>query len=139
MKKLLLITIAFVALGTTQSFGQKFVYRPVNPNFGGDTFNFQFLLQSAQVQNSFTAPTQNNQQNPQSDLDQFTQNLNNQLLSQISRSAFANQFGVNGELEEGTFNFGSLVVEIFPSVNGLVVDILDTATGDQTQIIIPNP
>lgn len=138
MKKLFILLITFFALGALESHSQKFVYRPVNPNFGGDTFNFQFLLQSAQVQNSFTAPAQNNQNNQLSDLDRFTQNLNNQLLNQISRSLFTNQFGANGELQEGTFSFGSLVIEVFPSVDGLVVDILDTATGDQTQIIVPN-
>jgi curli production assembly/transport component CsgF len=34
--------------------------------------------------------------------------------------------------------FGSLVLDISPSTNGLVINILDTQTGDQTQIIIPN-
>jgi len=36
------------------------------------------------------------------------------------------------------FNFGTLIVEVFPSGEGLVIDILDTSTGDQSQIIIPN-
>jgi hypothetical protein len=36
------------------------------------------------------------------------------------------------------FNFGSLSVEIYPSSGGLTVDILDTTTGEQTQVIIPN-
>lgn len=136
MKKIILL-VTFIGFGTLMCFGQKFVYRPVNPNFGGDTFNFQFLLQSAEAQNSFTG-NQQNQQNQQSDLERFTQSLNNQLLNQISRGLFANQFGANGQLQEGTFNFGSLVVEVFPSADGLVVDILDTNNGDQTQITIPN-
>ncbi|AXT19318.1 curli assembly protein CsgF [Flavobacteriaceae bacterium AU392] len=137
MKKIVLLIIFGFAM--SQAFSQKLVYRAVNPNFGGDTFNFQFLLQSAQAQNSFTDPNQVDPLNQQqSELDQFTQNLNNQLLNQISRSLLVNQFGANGELQVGTFSFGSLVVEVFPSDQGLVIDILDTLTGDQTQITVPN-
>jgi len=63
--------------------------------------------------------------------------LNSQLLNQISRTLFNEQFGQNG-LTEGTFNFGTLFIEIFPSGEGLVINILDTSTGDQSQVIIPN-
>jgi hypothetical protein len=33
-------------------------------------------------------------------------------------------------------HFGSLSIEVYPS-GGLTVDILDTKTGEQTQVIIP--
>ena len=52
-------------------------------------------------------------------------------------SLFNQQFGSSGTLSPGTFSFGSLVVEIFESSEGLVIDILDTTNGDQTQVIIP--
>lgn len=137
MKLKVLFIIFLVFTGVYSSYSQQFVYRPVNPNFGGDTFNYQFLLQSAQSQNSFTAPARQNQ-NPQTDLELFTENLNSQLLSQISRSLLIQQFGDNGDLEPGTFTFGSLVVEVFESSEGLVIDILNTGNGDQTQIVVPN-
>jgi hypothetical protein len=35
-------------------------------------------------------------------------------------------------------HFGSLSIEVYPSSGGLTVDILDTKTGEQTRIIIPN-
>lgn len=137
MRKIALLTIAFVFTGSMQMFGQQLTYRAVNPNFGGDTFNFQFLLQAAEAQNSFTAP-QAQQQNQQSELDQFRDNLNNQILSQISRTLFNQQVGDFGQLTPGTFSFGSLIVEVFESAEGLVIDILDTNNGDQTQLVIPN-
>jgi len=59
-------------------------------------------------------------------------------LSQISRSLFNQQFAANGQLEPGTFSFGSLIVEVFETSEGLVIDILDTSNGDQTQLIVPN-
>ena len=137
MKKLLLIISFFGVLGLSECYSQQLVYRAVNPNFGGDTFNYQFLLQGAQAQNSFTDP-QADFLDERSELERFTENLNNQLLSQISRSLFNQQFGEDGQLTPGTFSFGSLVVEIFETTEGLVIDILDTGNGDQTQVILPS-
>lgn len=131
----LLITIILLSI-SAQMYSQQLVYKPRNPNFGGDTFNYQWLLSSAEAQNTFTDP---NQQagDEKSDLEKFTENLNSQLLSAVSRSLFVDQFGT-GDLEPGTYTFGSLSVEIFPSNDGLVISILDTGNGEQTQIIIPN-
>ncbi|ARV09072.1 curli assembly protein CsgF [Winogradskyella sp. PC-19] len=137
MKKILLIACFIGGFSIQNSYSQQFVYRAVNPFFGGDTFNYQFLLQSAQAQNSFTDPNEETRNQQQSELERFSQNLNNQLLNQISRSLFSQQFGDDGQLAPGTFSFGSLVVEIFESTEGLVIDILDTNNGDQTQVVIP--
>ncbi len=115
---------------------QDLVYRPKNPAFGGDTFNYQWLLSSAESQNKFTEES-NFGREERSDLERFTENLNNQLLSQISRTLFSDQFGEDG-LTEGTYTFGTLFIEIYPSNEGLVIDILDTSTGDQSQVVIPN-
>ncbi|MBQ0733498.1 curli production assembly/transport component CsgF [Aquimarina celericrescens] len=134
--KSILIPLFFTFSICTFSFGQDLVYRPVNPAFGGDTFNYQWLLSSAEAQNTFT-DDEDAGRNQQSDLERFTENLNNQLLNQISRSLFNEQFGQDG-LTEGTFSFGTLFIEIFPSGEGLVINILDTSTGDQSQVIIPN-
>lgn len=132
MKKVLFFAIFFSVMGMS---AQDLVYTPKNPAFGGDTFNYQWLLSSAQAQNSFTAPRTDRED--LSELDQFTESLNRQLLSQVSRNLFFNQFG-EGELQEGRYTFGSLAIDIYPSEDGLVIDILDTNSGDQTQITIPN-
>ena len=108
MKKLLFYFALISVFSITESFSQQLVYRPVNPNFGGDTFNYQFLLSSAQAQNSFTEEQDNNLRDQQSEIEAFTENLNSQLLNQISRSLFSQQFGADGNLTPGTFSFGSL-------------------------------
>ena len=55
MKKLLLILLL---LFSVQMFSQQLVYKPRNPNFGGDTFNYQWLLSSAEAQNTFSDPNE---------------------------------------------------------------------------------
>jgi curli production assembly/transport component CsgF len=43
---------------------------------------------------------------------------------------FKQQFGNDG-IKIGSYTFGSLSVEVYPSSGGLTVDILDTKTGEQ--------
>lgn len=130
MKSFVNILILFISLS---AFSQQLVYKATNPNFGGDTFNYQHLLSSADAQNSFTDPEIDNNR---SEIDQFAENLNRQILGQLSRSLFGQQLSEG--LTAGTYNFGSLLLEIFDSSEGLVINILDINTGEQTQIIIPN-
>ncbi|TYP73576.1 curli production assembly/transport component CsgF [Aquimarina intermedia] len=134
MKRILLCILCIPAFSVLQA--QELVYKPKNPAFGGDTFNYQWLLSSAESQNKFTEETSSGR-DQRSDLERFTESLNNQLLSQISRTLFTEQFGNEG-LQEGTYTFGTLFIEIFPSGEGLVINILDTSTGDQSQVVIPN-
>ena len=133
MKILYLITCLFgYIIGSN---AQDLVYKPINPSFGGDTFNYQWLLSSADAQNDFKEkPTTGFEQKTQLQL--FKENLNNQLLNQVSNSLFQKQFGTGG-ISPGSHVFGSLSVDIYPSNLGLVVDILDTSTGEQTQVIVP--
>lgn len=131
MKTCLTIAMLFFI---SYGFGQQLTYKPINPAFGGDTFNYQWMLSSANAQNSFEDPNAGRLE--RSSLDQFAENLNRQLLNQLSRGLFANQLGEG--LEEGTFTFGSLALEVYETLEGLVINILDISTGEQTQIIIPH-
>lgn len=124
-----------ILLFSLSGFSQDLVYKPKNPAFGGDTFNYQWLASSAESQNKFTDKTVS--QTQQTDLERFTANLNSQLLGQLSSSLFTQQFGNKG-FTAGSYTFGTLSVEIYPSSGGLTVDILDTKTGERTQVIIPN-
>ena len=131
-KKLILLVLLIFG---TNCIAQQFTYKPNNPAFGGGTFNYNWLLSSATAQNGFK--TDDNARDVQSDLERFNDKVNSQLLSQISRAILQQQLGDFNE--SGSFIFGSLNVEIFESLEGLVVNILDTLTGEQTQVIIPNP
>ncbi|MRT17078.1 curli assembly protein CsgF [Vitellibacter sp. q18] len=121
----------------TVGFSQQFSYKPLNPAFGGDTFNYNWLLSSATSQNKLTAPA--NPRDQESELKKFGSNLNRQLLSQISRILLQQQIGGLGNFDqEGSFTYGTLNVEIYQSDEGLVINILDTSNGEETQVIVPN-
>lgn len=110
---------------SSYSFGQQLVYTPKNPAFGGDPFNYTWLLNSANAQNPF----EDDGFGEFGDLSNFNDGFNNQFLG--------NQFG--SDLPEvGTSLDGNLEYEVFESTQGLVINILDITTGEQTQIIIPN-
>lgn len=132
----IIILLACLLVNSLVSNAQDLVYKPINPAFGGDTFNYQWLLSSAEAQNKFKEDTDVGLEQ-QTELERFKENLNSQLLNQVSNSLFQKQFGDKG-ISEGSYVFGSLSVDIYPSNLGLVVDILDTETGEQTQVIIPN-
>ena len=117
--------------------GQDLTYKPVNPAFGGNSFNYQWLLNSAKEQNllqnkTINRPTSQNA----TTLDDFTKSLNRQLLSQLSRQLVSAQFGENG-LGEGNYSIGSFDIEVQNISEGISITINDASTGGQTQIIIP--
>ncbi|WP_457618488.1 curli production assembly/transport component CsgF [Lutibacter sp.] len=136
MKKLQKIFTVIIFLVPYFLFSQNLVYKPINPFFGGDTFNYQQLLAAANAQNDFEEDNGFDFSQP-TDLENFTESLNRQLLNSISQDLFQQQFG-DEALTVGTFVFGSLVVDVSPSSGGLLINILDTSTGEQTQITIPN-
>lgn len=127
--------IIFFVFGISFAGAQQFVYKPVNPAFGGDTFNYQWLLSSAVAQNQFKNTSSN--YGSLSSLDSFTESLNRQLLSQLSQKLFGDQFG-DGNLKPGNYTFGSMYIQVTQSDKGLLIKILNTSTGEQSEIIIPN-
>lgn len=140
MKNRLISTTFFVIifsfLGTFCN-GQDLVYRAVNPAFGGETFNYQWLLSSAQAQNLIEEPEDDSFSfNNSTDLENFAETLNRSILNQISREVTISQFGESG-LEEGSYTIGNFQIEVENTLDGLSISILDTSLGEQTQVIIP--
>ncbi|GGG48548.1 curli production assembly/transport component CsgF [Hymenobacter glacieicola] len=134
--------VVTLALGAHCAVGQDLVYEPKNPSFGGgNTFNYAWLLSSAQAQNTIDDPaaTVNNpfQQDP---LKQFEQNLNQQILGQLAQRLIGNQFGSgsNGQgLQAGNYTVGSYQINVVPSNGGFSIQITDTSTGNQTTVTVP--
>ncbi|SEW48000.1 curli production assembly/transport component CsgF [Chryseobacterium wanjuense] len=131
--------VIFLTIVAGMFFGksQQLVYKPLNPAFGGDTFNYQWLLSSANAQNQFD---QKNDYDSLLDnlnsLDSFSNSLNRQVLSELSRKLFEDQFG-EGSIQPGNYLFGTMYLQVTTTAQGLLINILDTATGDQSEVIIP--
>lgn len=135
MKPLYVFLILFCGFFLGRS--QQLVYKPINPAFGGDTFNYQWLLSSANAQNQFDEKDSlSDLLNGMNSMDSFSESLNRQILSQLSQKLFENQFG-DGALKPGNYLLGSLYIQITTTAQGLLINILDTGTGDQSEIVIP--
>ncbi|MDF2554090.1 MAG: curli assembly protein CsgF [Chryseobacterium sp.] len=134
MKTLLISAILF--LGFFQAKSQQLVYKPINPAFGGDTFNYQWLLSSASAQNQFDNKEGSNLTGSSGSLSNFTDSLNRQVLSELSRKLFQDQFGTTG-VQAGNYMFGSLYLQITNTAQGMMISILDTNTGEQSEIVVP--
>ncbi|HLN53156.1 MAG TPA: curli assembly protein CsgF [Lentimicrobium sp.] len=134
--KLYLLLVAVIILPCTSN-SQDLIFKFINPAFGGETFNYQWLMSSADAQNDFAEKQESMFPGLDDDpLSDFENSLNRQLLSQLSRKLIENQFG-EGELEEGVYIFGNYQIEIGEFDDGLNVVIFDLSNGDQSTIFIP--
>ncbi len=135
MKLFYILTLLLTGFFTAQA--QQLVYKPINPAFGGDTFNYQWLLSSASAQNQFDGgDSRFDLLRDLNSLDSFTESLNRQILSELSRKLFGEQFG-DGEIKPGTYIFGSIYLEVIQTSQGLLINILNTSTGEQSEIVVP--
>ncbi len=117
-------------------FSQQLVYKPLNPAFGGEVFNYNWLLSSAQAQNAFSEDPKEKGENSQNEFDRLRNSIDTQFLNQLTRNAFGDTFGSDG-LQPGTYSYGNLNINVTPSTEGLAVRIIDINTGEVTTIIIP--
>lgn len=134
--KIILAVAVFGFVGTTSIYTQDLVYTPRNSAFGGNALNHSWMLNNATSQNTFNNPPADEEEEDQF-LNDFTESLERQLLSYISREIFDAQFDPNQGLEEGTFQFGNFLVDITDGVEGLIISINDFSSGGTTQITVP--
>ena len=108
------------------------VYTPINPSFGGNPFNAQWLLDSAMAQNKFE---EEYKRDPTED---FEERLVRQILSRLSKSIIDEAFGEYGEpFAAGHYEIGNYHIDM--STDGLIITIVivDIETGDTTTVEVP--
>jgi len=123
--------ITFIFSGS--AWAQELVYKPVNPSFGGDSFNSSHLLAIANAQNDYERPQE--EASSQDELDRFIRSLQSRLLSSLSTQVANAIFGENAQ-DSGTIVFGGQTVEFVRTLEGIELTITNE-DGSQTVITIP--
>jgi len=116
---------------------QQLVYRPINPAFGGNPYNYQWLLSSANTQNQHKeSSSYGYERDPLAD---FQQSLQRQILSELTRNLVRDKFGDNFDLaEQNSFEFGEFSIDVTPGIDGVTIRIFNILSGEETSITIPN-
>jgi len=134
---LMAILASFVTLGINQTVqAQDFVYNPINPAFGGAYYNYSWLMNSANTQNEHQETYDRfGRDDPLAD---FENQLQRQVLSQLTREIVLERFGEVNLQEENSFSFGEYNINIRPGSDGISIGILNEFTGEETSVTIPN-
>jgi len=131
---ILMIVFFFVA---GKTYAQDFTYTPKNPAFGGNPYNYSWLMSSAQAQNDIKETSSSTSSTYSTDpLKDFSESLNRQILSQLSRQIVAKQFGEDA-LSAGTYVLGDYQIEVGDQADGLSIKIVDNKSGSQTTVSVP--
>ncbi|MFN3912315.1 curli assembly protein CsgF [Hyphomonas sp.] len=128
------LVAAALGLAGFPASAQELVYTPVNPSFGGDSFNSSHLLGIANAQNDYKDPDAQTTGNSQ--IDQFLRQLQSRLLSSLAAQVNDAIFGENPQ-ESGTITFGDQTITFVRLLDSVSLTITDTATGAVTEISIP--
>ncbi len=137
LKRVLYLILCLVGFNHAGS-AQDLVYRAKNPAFGGETFNYQWLLSGAQAQDTYVNPAAppSNSFGFGNSLDNLRESLNRQLLSRLSSQLITNQFGED-DLRPGSYSIGDYRVDVSNTADGVLIDVFDQLTGQSTQLLIP--
>jgi curli production assembly/transport component CsgF len=109
------------------------IYAPNNPSFGGNPQNGPVLLNSANAQNHFTAPSSSGNTTTTSALDNFNQRLQSMILDRIATSVTGNLFDANGKLKSGVVDTTAFSIFIADMGGGILkITTTDKATGAST-------
>lgn len=131
------LSLTFLLVCALHVHAQQLVYKPVNSSFGGDTYNYNWLLSSANSQNQFKQSMDYGNYKQNTAISGFEDNLNRQLLNNISMGLFGTSYNQD-TMQPGVYNLGSMNVSITEYFGGLNISIIDIKTGEQTNINLPN-
>jgi curli production assembly/transport component CsgF len=131
------MAIVFILTGGTAS-ASELVYTPVNPAFGGNPFNADYLLGVAGAINQYKDPSTSQVSGQRTTAQEFERIIQSSLLSRIS-TEIANQIYGENSADQGRFVIGGTTVDFLRTGNQTKVTVSDSATGGSTIIEIPTP
>lgn len=126
------VAVAAVFLAAFNSMAQAdFVYRPVNPTFGGSPLNSSHLQSLAAIQNLHEESTPE-----RTSSQQFLRMLEARLYSSLSTQVSEAIFGEDA-LPSGTIAFSDQKVDFVNTGTEIQLTVTDLANGQVTTIVIP--
>ncbi len=125
------LTALALCLAITASEAGELVYKPVNPNFGGNPFNDGILLGTANAQNGYTAKRR--ERDP---TDQFIRSLQSRLYSGLANQVQEAIFGDDPQ-DSGQFTVGDQQVSFERGLETITLEISNLASGSSTVIEVP--
>lgn len=131
-----IVLAASCFLFAVRSQASELVYQPVNPTFGGNPFNSAHLLAGANAQNDYKDPNAPPPATEQSLADQFTRQLQSQLLIGLAQKVSDAIFGPDPQ-SHGKIVFGGQTVTYDHTLDSIDLTITDSSTGATTQISVP--
>lgn len=135
MKFFLPFVLPCLIFGAVSTQAQDLVYHPINPSFGGDSFNSAHLLGLADIQNEYDDVTFE----PVDPIDAFAASIERRILGEVSRQISDRIFGEDAQ-ESGEFTIGDTRIKFARSgLDQLEIVLLDIVTGAETELLIPAP
>lgn len=114
------------------------VWTPINPSFGGPSYNATWLMASAQAQNTHVEkPEPYTRPSPMED---FKYTLERSYLSRLTSQIISTAFGEDTEIPLSTdvpVQIGDYTITVTTTELQITVNIYDTLTGNSTTVAIP--
>lgn len=137
----LVVSLLLVISSSGAASAQDMVFQFNNPSFQSQAIGSQWMLQTAQAQKDFNTGGNFGGFERQSPMERFQENLQRQVLSEISNKVVRDRFGEEVNLsEKSTFDFGNFRVDVTPGQSGSIsIEVFNALTGASSTITIPEP
>jgi len=137
LNQIYLALVIMLILIPNFSKASELVYKPINPSFGGNPLNGNFLLGKASAQNKHKAPIAK-----KSYAEKFQESLERAYISKMVREITDMAFGEESDSnifgEDSIFSSGDYEILVLTSnPDAITVQITNTITGEVTVIEIP--
>jgi curli production assembly/transport component CsgF len=134
----LTVGVLFQPAGLTPSAASDLTYTPINPSFGGNSFNSAHLLGLANAQNEpkREADEAAAQARTKTDADRFIQLLQSRLYSSLAQQVSEAIFGEHSQAQ-GTIKFDDQEISWINTGTEVQLVVIDAGTGQVTEIVIP--
>lgn len=136
MRYLIYWLFVFILASCADLTAQDLVFTFKSPSFGGEAFVGQYLLAEAQAQDKFKEKVETSSFKQNDPLTDFTNSMNRQILTQLSRKLVQSAFG-EGELKDGHYEYGDYQIDVSTTGEGIKILIIDQSTGGETTIMVP--